>query len=646
MSKSLQAWRQPLFYLAAAALLAGIYARFRGLGSAPFAVDEYYLARSIENVLRTGMPKFDCGGFYTRGLALQYASAVMQLGGFSAEFAPRFICALCSLLSIPPVFILSQRVHGRAVALLVVTIISLSVWEVEMARFARMYAPFQAVFLWYMVFFQRYTVDRDARALWPMIALSIAGPLVWEGGVFLPLVNLLSLFLRRWPDRPRRADWIYLVSCAVLLAMSFWFVTADFRGYNAASWPPGYTMSLSKPPPDVITVLRLPLAGLLQHPDWIAGAIAPLVATFLALRWVWTLRSRRFLALGLVVALIAALAHQLLAAGAVILLLLLTRLISWKEFFARQALPYHAAILLCALFWLAFGILVGLRGADTGGLARALAMLGYQFLSVPDIVTVVIRPWAAAVPHLGAALLLLLAVSLYRAANDDEVSNYERILLIVFLVLLLAASASHPPRQETRYVFFLFPVAVLIAVATIARLAARITSQRAAIGVTSALALGGFALSEDFEPLHLLYIDSPAETFRVGLSPGMQSHLVIREDYRAIALWLQQNRSDKQIVINGVHGLDHYYSAIDYFYVDESDSNFPDWTCRRGTVERWGNYPLIYSTDSLAAKVAQSPSAYLVAFAYDRDQIMASLAALHPRIALLKGNIVIINLRG
>lgn len=646
MRQPWHSWRHPLWYLALAATLAGIYWRFKGLGSAPLAVDEYYLARSIENVLRAGIPAYRCGGLYMRGIVLQYSAAALQYGGLTAEIAPRLISALCSLLALPAVFILGRRTHGRVVGLLAVTIIALSVWEIETARFGRMYAPFQAVFLWYLVFFLRYTVDREIKALWPMIVLSVLAPLVWEGGVFLPLINILSLFLQRWPDRLRRADWPYLVGCTVLLGLALWFVTADFRGYNADSWPPGYSRSLSVAATDPVTTLRFPVSAVRQHLWWLAAAVVPLAVTLLALRWIWSLRSRRFLAAGLLAMLVAAAAHQFIAVAAIGLLLLLTRLISWEELFNRRALPIHIAVVLFALFWLAFAVAItDWRAIDVSSLSRRSAMLAYQFLRFPDFVGVVVRPWARAVPHLGAALLLLLVIAIFRAARHAAVSDNERVLVSVFLVLLLAASASHPPRQETRYVFFLYPLAIIIALSTIARAVALLAGARAAAaGVTSAIALGGFALSEDFQPRHLLHIDSPTETFRVGMTPDMQSHLVIREDYRSLAQWLQQHRSAHDLIINGVHGFDHYFPEIDYFYVEERDPNFADWTCRKGTVDRWSNYPLLYSVAGLAAKVAETQKAYLVAFSYDRDAILASLSAMHPQVVATNGDVMIIEL--
>src|ERR1700722_14340395 len=135
MSAAHQLWRTPLFYVAAMAALAGLWFRFRGLSFAPFSVDEYYLARSIDGVVHTGLPRFVCGGFYMRGLVLQYGAAALQLAGASAEFAPRVVCAISSVIALPAVYLLGRRLQGPLLALLAFTVCALSVWEIEMARF-------------------------------------------------------------------------------------------------------------------------------------------------------------------------------------------------------------------------------------------------------------------------------------------------------------------------------------------------------------------------------------------------------------------------------------------------------------------------------------------------------------------------------
>ena len=94
---------------------------------------------------------------------------------------------------------------------------ALSVWEVDVARFGRMYAPFQAVFAWYLVYFLRFTVDRDVGARTPMLLLSVLGVLTWEGGILLVAANLLPPFLWKPSGRFTAAELRYLLLTAGLL---------------------------------------------------------------------------------------------------------------------------------------------------------------------------------------------------------------------------------------------------------------------------------------------------------------------------------------------------------------------------------------------------------------------------------------------
>jgi len=132
-----------IYVITAVAVLLGLWGRFKGLGAWPFHTDEYYIARSVENVLRTGLPAYQCGGFYTRGLLFQYAVALLQLCGMSAHLSARLIAAGTSLIVLPAVYLLGRRLHGRTVGLIAVSVIALSTWEVDIARFGRMYAPFR-----------------------------------------------------------------------------------------------------------------------------------------------------------------------------------------------------------------------------------------------------------------------------------------------------------------------------------------------------------------------------------------------------------------------------------------------------------------------------------------------------------------------
>lgn len=55
----------PLFIL-------GFVVRINGISNTPLSVDEYYLVTSVQNILKYGLPHFDTGGYYVRGLLYQY----------------------------------------------------------------------------------------------------------------------------------------------------------------------------------------------------------------------------------------------------------------------------------------------------------------------------------------------------------------------------------------------------------------------------------------------------------------------------------------------------------------------------------------------------------------------------------------------
>ena len=79
-----------LLPMAGLAFLAGLYLRFHDLGGAPLAVDEYFLGTSMLNTAQRWLPQFACGGYYTRGLLIQYLSLPLLWLGLPIEFTVRF----------------------------------------------------------------------------------------------------------------------------------------------------------------------------------------------------------------------------------------------------------------------------------------------------------------------------------------------------------------------------------------------------------------------------------------------------------------------------------------------------------------------------------------------------------------------------
>jgi uncharacterized membrane protein len=604
-----------LWGVAVAALLAGLYGRFKGLGAAPLGVDEFYVSRSVDNILRTGLPEFLCGGYYNRGPLYQYLAGAMRVLGWSTEAAPRLVSALFSVAALPAVYLLGRRVHGKTVGLLAVIVLCLSVWEIEMARFARMYAPFQAVFVWYLLFFLNYMRDSDRRSLVAMIALSLFGVLIWEGGALLGIVNLLPPLLRHREGRLRREDYLYIGSMLGLFVVLYVLAVLDLRTYaDTPAYADWYRLAPTDPGTDAMRALGIQLPS---STFWIAMAALPVAAWLASLRWIWSLRSRWLAACGLLVAATAALAHQLLIAVALLALLLLAGLIHWRELIERPARLYLASLALAALYWLSvgFGTDAWIAGESPPSLAGLAQIVALKLFGFPNVIDEIVRPWGRTMPLwsvcLFGALAGLMFVAIRRATSARTAVA---ILLIVAVVMILAVGASGTGRQETRYTFFLYPVLVLLAIAALAQLLGKLSANaRIATGLLSAITLSCFAASGDFRPRHVAAIDSDAVIYRVTLPAALVSHYYPHNDVRGAAAWLKTNASVDDRVLTGIPSLAQYSDRIDFAFLIDDDPRYEAFSCQAGTLDRWTHKPLLYSAKALD-ELLHEHRAYLVTY--------------------------------
>jgi hypothetical protein len=630
-----------VYFVTAISVVIGLWARFHGLGDWSLSADEYYIARSVEDILRTGLPEFDCGGFYSRGILIQYVVAALQMTGMSAELSARLVAALASIVVLPAVYILGRRIHGPTVGLLAVCVLSLSTWEVDIARFGRMYAPFQAVFAWYLVHFLKYTVDREQRALRPMLILSVVGVLTWEGGVLMALANLLPPFIRS-PDGAFSArDCRYLALCGAFAVVAYFFGTSDLRHLGTDAFPPGFDVTQFFANLDARTSAEPPMAirdfdvGIRSPTGIIVGLIMFGFAAA-STRWVWSLRNRWPALLGLLVTLAASLAHQFTLVVFTLTILLLSRILSWRDFASRDARPYVIAIAACVIGWTVVGIsspawLSSLH--VPWGEASIGFKLAYEFLRFPDFIGIVTLAFARAAPVLGAVLLVAIAVAILREVLRRTASvTAEQVLLLLVVSLLGAASLSNPPRLETRYFVFLFPVAVIFSVAMINRATQLLSWGRLAEAVITTTVVGALMyVSSDLQPRLLLRNDSTVALADRRSQDGDRLNIVRRTDTRGAAKWLAEHAgSPESLRINGFPGVDYYFNGFEFAFIGLDNHRYWTYACRQGTVERWGNLPLLTDVAAIKAQLKDRVTAYLVIDTPSSEDLMKSLVELHP----------------
>jgi hypothetical protein len=587
-----------LLFLVPIAVLAGIYGRFKGLGTWPLGVDEFYISRSIDHILVSGLPVFPCGGYYTRGLLFQYLVAALRLTGSSPEFAGRFVAAMSSLAALPAAYLLGKRVQGSLTGWLAVVILLVSIWEIEMARFGRMYAPFQAVFVWYVWFYLRFTVDRNAAALRWMIGLSIVGILTWEGGIFLGVANLFAVLQLHERGRLKAADWKRLAALSVLLALLY-LASLDLRD---AGGPTLTNITLSNAPS---TSQMAALTSVLRrHWVWLIAFLVPLGFAAASTRFIFSYRHRWMVFVGWWLVIFCALGHAFTACAGLLLLMLLTGLFDWRELVSRQAQAFTLALLALLLFWLVYYQATGSRPLET-------------LFSFPDIYQRIARPWGRVLPVLTVGIILSVTFWLRRtivAAAETPDSINSMLGLLLLMALLVAAIPTN--RIETRYTFFLYPLLIVLMVAAILELTRQSALQQRLPAVLLAAApLLFFAGTEDFQVWQVAHIDSAAANFRLGLSAARADHYYPRNDMQGVGDWLAANVQRGDVVFSGIPNLDEYYGDFDFLYLEEDDTRYDAYVCANGRSERWTNHPILTKIDALRSVVESGHHVYASVYA-------------------------------
>lgn len=205
------------------AVIIGTIIRLKGLGKWSLALDEYYIVKSAENILKYGLPQFPQGGYYDRGILLQYFISILLTLGIKAELAARILPVLANLITIPPTYLIAKRIGNKYIALVTVVIFSFSIWEIEFARFARMYTMFQAVFMWYIYLALIDYENKNFKNYKWLLFLSGLSIFIYEGSLFLAVFNFIPFLL------VRKVQLKYLISSTLLFIVSFILNRFNFR---------------------------------------------------------------------------------------------------------------------------------------------------------------------------------------------------------------------------------------------------------------------------------------------------------------------------------------------------------------------------------------------------------------------------------
>ena len=583
------------------AVIIGIYIRLKGLGTWSLALDEYYIVQSVENILKHGLPQFPNGGYYDRGILMQYLIAPLLSLGVKPEFAGRIFPLLSNLLAIPAVYLIAKRAGNQLIATIVVVIFSFSIWEIEFARFARMYTPFQTISLWYIYFLLKDFNNRSFSNFKWLLILSLISIFVYEGSIFLVLLNFIPFLLYK------KINYKYLGASIVIFILSVFFIRFNFRYLNTSpAFPEEYLSSIDKTfySPVKLPKVLLPYSFTADYFSILTPIIIAItvILIFLIIK---NLTSKNFYSIFSISFLgICAVLNQF---G--LFLLTFSIFIFWHfldpKFLSKKNLILLALIFIINLiYWYSYGILskewyvlfTDFSSYKVWGVTKRLIT---GFFDFPDNYKSLVL-YLKTLPVL--TIFSAISLSVYFAFLFLNKGKNESTKFLSGLIIFMSLMASIPVLlyRETRYTFFLVPILMILVLYSVYFIFNKIFRKQLLINISFIfLVLIIFILSRDFSFYHLINIDQQDVNYRMIYNKNYKKHLYRRWDVITPTEYVKKNLKENDLIMINENSMEHYLPRVDYFNFNYRHRAFVTLSVEKGTRERWSNAKLIYTNKDL-----------------------------------------------
>ncbi len=603
----------------------GLYARFVDLGIRPLAVDEYYFITSVRAVHETGLPRLEGGGFYTRGLLPQYITAAFMALLGDGGLAHRLPATLFNLGAIAAAYVYARRHLSQPLALVLPALLLVSSWEVEFARFARMYSALQLATLLLLIAVDRVLAGHRRAIAWipPAVLLGLLSHIM--GIFFLPALALpLLAAWARGESVPggTRSRAAYLVASAGVAAVGYILVFSDLRNAGVVDpYPPGFEAPGR-------AMLQIPALGLPAA----AGVAVAAVLGLLAYRWIRGTERPTAPELWGWATLLFAAVHAL----APFLFCTLVALGRYRDGTGagmgaeagvgtgagtggeagvgagartggatRDGSGYRVAVRLVGLAVVGLAAWAALLAVRPGPPSLERAFLGW-----PNLYDPVVKPWGLELPFLGALLAAGLAGAILIELRRPVIALLRHPgATVLYGVLVLAVIDTLYP--TTRYLFFVYPFALL----TLLMVAVRLSGPRPAIGVAAVLLL--FGISGDFNPTHLVAVSGPEASWRTGRFEPYQDTWYPRRDVVGPADLVNRavdaGNGRSAVVVAGLPGMSAYLDMPHAIFYARTDQRFVNVSRRRGTVDLWSGERLLSTAEELREWLRGADAAWILA---------------------------------
>ena len=556
-------------------VIIGWWLRVRHLEQLGLVADEGNQVLAVRGILEHGVPKVDSGRLYVRGLPFLYAeAAAAKLFGLN-EWSLRIPAVLFSVLELLAAYWLGAALFGRRVGLLTAILMTFSIWEIELARYARFYTAFQLLYTVSLsCFFRGFLLHQRGYKAW-FLAAALLTFSFHELGVMLAACFLIPLFSGSLTERTK---WLFALSMPALVGMwaAYRAILKPLRGIEDAV----LLNEAQHPAAGPLRQVAAAIAGRLNvpdfsvgrdvaqaHPGWLLGVgLMALAATvYLVYHGMRDWRAWRVL---FAVAMVwSAFLHQF---GLVLVLWVVY--VSLFALTARSLIEPPLRVVygvsgVCLFFWLA---VLGRQGPVTP--SRIVDVLfGY-----PNVYQYFLSWFVKGWPVMTGVLAV---GSFWLAArwNARRAALAPLFVLGAFYLPVILTGFLRNDFYEARYTFHLYPLMVIIVAATASEAWSRLAraihlrgrGKRAALA--SVLGVVALLASQDADPRGALAVS--ARTYRSAKDPIRGSlnwkwYARFHQDYKSPSLYVKARLApgDRVVTLGPPHKV-----AIYYYYVGRVD---------------------------------------------------------------------------
>jgi len=610
-----------VFFMSVLVLVA-LWTRFSGLGYRQLAQDEYYFIKSVQNIIEFGVPRYESGGYYTRGILLQYLTAISIYVFGDGGFAYRLPSALFGVGTVIGAYFLGRQFFNRSWSIVLVAMLTLSSWEIEFSRFARMYAMFQFVSVCFFWSLYRYSFDGKSTKRYIAVTFAMIAILTHALGIFL--AALLFLPLVSWID----GDWrktiseqrFYIALSFIVLFLGYFQATYNFRLIGVSdSLPPNFIWEVAK-----ASTLFSFGRSLFGNTGFLSFGI---LASVCISGWYahYILRDHQSVDVeekilgGLIVfAACCGVFHQLAMCTLVMVVVVLR---APRLFFKKPYLYFFVLLSGVICFWLVL-LWFSQTWADNVGIVgniRAFRRsIRLNYFVFPDFYMPVLRTWADEVPVLAAFLGLAVAYQIF-CIRKLSLTRIARDPVIPIVLVVIAMGVRKSLYLETRYSHYIYPLLLCVALFSAIRLGEilkRRLIKRETLSKSFAIAfcLLAFGVSEDFNPFHLLHLNSDIIAFRTGKYDRFSSHWYQRWDFKQVAELLDADTSETSRIIlsREVDTIAFYLDKEFIFYWAKDSDDYTGVSREHGTREVRSGKPMISTIQEVMDLAQSAKSVWLV----------------------------------